>query len=175
MLYFTFPPVKQIWQYFIFSLPGVHTVVAEAELTRFGFIVGTLLDAGLPFPQALNLLAESTDFNRYKRFYHMLQKKVEEGNTLTRSISGYPGNEHLIPIPFQQLISSAEASGHLAQTLKHIGDISEAKVDIAAKNLTVMLEPLLLLIVWLGVVWVAVSVILPIYRLIGSFNSATGF
>jgi len=174
ILFATFPPMKRLGQTIAFAIPGIHTIIEEVELTRFGFIVGTLLGAGLPFPQALDLLSESTGLYRYKRFYRTLRDRVEEGNTLTQSIASYPGHDALIPIPFQQLISASESSGKLSATLLHIGELSEVKTDIAAKNLSVMLEPVLLVIVWFGVLWVAVSVILPIYSLIGGMNSATG-
>lgn len=103
-----------------------------------------------------------------------MRDHVEEGNPLAKSIDSYRGNARLVPIPFQQLIAASESSGKLAPTLIHIGELSEAKTDLATKNLSVMLEPVLLIIVWLGVLWVAISVILPIYSLIGGLNSVTG-
>ncbi len=172
-LFLTFPPMEMLGQSIIFTLPGIHDVIVEVELTRFGFIVGTLLGTGLPFPDALTLLSGSTGFYRYQKFYRAMRDRVEEGNPLSKSIAAYPHNEQLVPIPFQQLIAASEASGKLAQTLIHIGELSEAKTDIAAKNLSVLLEPVLLIIVWLGVLWVAISVILPIYSLIGGLNAVT--
>jgi len=174
ILFLTVTPFKMLGQTLILIVPGVQTVIQEVELTRFGFIVGTLLDAGLPFPQALDLLSESTGLYRYKKFYRTMRDHVEEGNPLAKSIDSYRGNARLVPIPFQQLIAASESSGKLAPTLIHIGELSEAKTDLATKNLSVMLEPVLLIIVWLGVLWVAISVILPIYSLIGGLNSVTG-
>ncbi|HLD81814.1 MAG TPA: type II secretion system F family protein, partial [Patescibacteria group bacterium] len=76
-----------------------------------------------------------------------------------------------IPISIQHLIAAGEQSGNLSQTLKHTGQQYEEKIELTTKNLTVLLEPLLLVIVWLGVVAVALAVILPIYSLIGGLNS----
>ena len=47
---------------------------------------------------------------------------------------------------------------------------NQEKIDDTTKNLTVLLEPILLVIVWLGVLFVALAVILPIYSLIGGIN-----
>lgn len=173
ILFATVAPMKMFGQTVLRIIPGVRTVVREIELTRFGFILGTLLRTGLPFPQALRFLEESTEYYTYKRFYRFLTRQIEEGNTLAKSISHYSYNTSYIPLPFQQLIGTAESSGKLADTLVHIGELSEVKIDIVTKNLSVLLEPILLVIVWLGVLWVAVSVILPIYGLIGGLNTAT--
>jgi type II secretory pathway component PulF len=58
----------------------------------------------------------------------------------------------------------------LPETLLKIGETFDSKTDITTKNLAVVLEPILLLIVWVGVVAVALAVILPIYSLIGGLN-----
>ena len=76
-----------------------------------------------------------------------------------------------MPTPIQQLIIVGEKSGNLPETLLAISQSFEAKTELTTKNLTVILEPILLVIVWLGVVAVALAVILPIYSLIGSFNA----
>ena len=68
------------------------------------------------------------------------------------------------------MIVAGEQSGTLADTLLRIGEIFEEKSDTTTKNLTTILEPLLLIVIWLGVAGVALAVILPIYNLIGGFN-----
>jgi type II secretory pathway component PulF len=65
---------------------------------------------------------------------------------------------------------ASEYSGTLSGTMLKIGEMYEAKTDITTKNLSTVLEPILLVIVWLGVVGVAFAVVLPIYSLIGGFN-----
>jgi len=68
------------------------------------------------------------------------------------------------------MIVASEQSGNLKETLRAIGDNFEEKTDISTKNLSVALEPILLFVIWAVVVFVALSVIMPIYSLIGGFN-----
>ena len=75
-----------------------------------------------------------------------------------------------MPVIVTQMILAAEKSGTFPETLIKVGEIYEAKTEITIKNITVILEPILLVIVWLGVLAVAVAIILPIYSLIGKFN-----
>jgi len=70
----------------------------------------------------------------------------------------------------RQLIVSGEKSGNLSDVLLKIGEIYEAKLDNTAKNLSVLLEPLLLFVVWLAVLGVAVAIIMPIYSLVGTLS-----
>lgn len=167
---FIFPKTKFIGQYMLFWFPGINELIREIELARFGYLLGTLLEAGLPVTQALGSLASSTEFPNYQKLYIYLQRSVEEGNSFQKSFASFPHAHHLVPAPIQQLIFAGEHSGSLSETLMKIGSTFEAKADLTTKNLTIILEPILLVIVWIGVVGVALAVILPIYNLIGGLN-----
>jgi type II secretory pathway component PulF len=68
------------------------------------------------------------------------------------------------------MVITGEQSGNLVEMLLKAGEMFEAKTETTTKNLSVILEPILLVIVWLGVVGVALAVIMPIYNLIGGFG-----
>ena len=102
----------------------------------------------------------------------MLFRSIEMGNSFQKSFVSYPKVDKLIPPPMQQLIFSGEQSGNLNKTLIKIGQVLEEKSDTTTKNLTIIMEPILLVIVWAGVVGVAFAVILPIYSLVGGINKA---
>ena len=167
------PKTKIIGQYFLFSIPGIKKLIQEIELARFGYLLGTLLQAGVPVNRALESLAQASAFPQYQKLYQYLKTSIEEGNSFQKSFAGYKRVTKLIPNPIQQLIFTGERSGHLAETLLSINKTYEAKTELTTKNLAVILEPILLVIVWLGVVAVAISVILPIYNLIGGLNQET--
>ena len=169
-LLFIFSKTKFIGQGALFFIPGVKKLIREVELGRFGYIFGTLLAAGLPVVDALFALSQATAFPSYQRFYAHLKESIEQGNSFQKGFALYPKARWFIPAPIQQMVISAEQSGHLSETLVKIGEIYEGKTEATTKNLIVILEPVLLVIVWLGVVSVALAVILPIYSLIGGFK-----
>jgi type II secretory pathway component PulF len=156
----------------IFSIPGIKTLLMEVEVARFGYLLGTLLEAGLTVTRAIESLAGASDVIRYKKFYLALRESIEMGNSFEKSFMQYKGIDVLIPQPIQQLIISGEKSGNLNKTLIKVGQVLEAKSDTTTKNLTIIMEPILLVIVWAGVVSVAFAVILPIYSLVGGLNNA---
>lgn len=168
---FVFSKTKYIGQGLLFALPGVKGLIRDLELARFGYLLGTLLQAGVPIPQALKSVEDSTNFLSYKRLYRHLALQIDEGQSFQHSFAAYPGAAKYVPGSVQGLITAGEQSGSLVDSLLKLSASFEAKTETATKNLTVILEPFLLVIVWLAVLGVALSVILPIYGLIGGFNA----
>ncbi len=78
--------------------------------------------------------------------------------------------DRLIPTSIQQIVVSGEQSGILPETLLKLGENYERRIEATTKDLSVMLEPIMLIIVWVGVVGLALAVILPIYDLIGGIK-----
>lgn len=139
----------------------------EIELARMGYVFGILLSAGLTVTESLDSLKETAGFYAYEDFFAFLKKSVEEGNSFKKSFQNYRGKKNLLPAPVQQMIVAAEQSGNLPETLVKIGEIYEEKTDVAAKNLAAIIEPVFLIIVWFGVLLIAMGVVLPIYNLVG--------
>ena len=161
---------KFIGENILFNLPIFRSLIQSVEISRMGFLLGTLLSAGIPITEAFSSLAQATTSSLYQKLYVHMQQKVTEGNSVEASLKLFKNVHNLIPAPTQQIILSAEQSGKLPDVLLNIGENYDGRTENLTKNLTVMLEPFLLIIVWLGVLFVAIGVILPIYSLIGELN-----
>lgn len=168
---FAAPGTKKIGQAFLFHLPGIGKLIREIETARFGYLLGTLLEAGLGITQAFESLQASTSSPYYKKLYASLSAAFDEGYNFKAGFKRYAHTNKLLPPATQQMVIAGERSGALAETLLTIGKTYEQKADITTNNLAVILEPILLIIVWLGVMGVAVAVILPIYSLIGGLQT----
>ncbi len=168
---FVFSKTKFIGQWLLFLIPGIKNLIREAELARFGYIMGTLLNSGLPVLQALSSLKDSSTLRSYGKIYNYLHDQIEEGKSFEQSFASNKKIKKYIPTPIQSLIGAGERSGALSKIFINISETFEAKTELTTKNLSVILEPLLLVIVWLGVVAVALAVILPIYSLVGGLSN----
>jgi type IV pilus assembly protein PilC len=167
---FVFPRTRFIGQKLLFKLPVIKRLLLELEMSRFGYLLGTLLEAGIPITSALDSLVEATSFPDYQKLYRHLCAEIEEGNNLQKSLASYRKISRFIPTPVQGMIAAGEQSGNIAVALLRIGENFTLKTETTAKNLTTLLEPLLLFIVWVGVMGVALAVFLPIYSLIGGLG-----
>lgn len=167
---FLAPKTRWIGQKILFRLPVINELIQQVELTHFSYFLGILLKAGLSIVDALQALDQATNFPEYKKFYRYLTEEVANGRSLKQSFKDYKDSDQLIPTMIQQLVISGEESGSLAPTLLEISNIYEEKIDITAKNLGTLLEPLFLIAVWIIVMFIALAVIIPIYGLIGELR-----
>ncbi len=169
-IFFLSPKTKYLGQTFLLRLPGTKKLIRELEIARFGFVLGTLLKAGLSVVDSLDSLIESTNYPLHQKFYIHLRDSFEEGNSFQKSFSSYHGSSHFIPTSIQQIIFVGEQSGNLSGSLIKISEIFEARAEITVKNLSVIIEPVLLVIVWLGVLSVALAVIIPLYGVLDGIH-----
>lgn len=132
--------------------------------------MGTLLQVGLPVVDALDSLKDSSTLRAYSKLYTYLHDNISEGKSFQQCFDEKPRYRKYIPTPIQGLITVGERSGRLSKIFMSISETFEAKTELTTKNLSVILEPVLLVIVWLGVVAVALAIILPIYSLVGGIS-----
>lgn len=169
--FFVFPKTKTLVEQFVFlHVPGVRKIIQEIELARFGYMMNNLVGAGLPIIESVHVLAEVSSFGPYKKLYSGLENSVEEGNSFQKSFSKQKRINLLIPTPVQQMIVTAEQSGKLSEIFLKIGETYEYKTEDTTRNISSTLEPVLLIAVSIGVFFVAIGIISPIYNLIGSIS-----
>ncbi len=166
-LLFAAPKTKSVGRRLLLHIPGIGKLLREVELARFGYLLGTLLDAGLTITQAFDSLISATETPSYKKLYHYLKVRFDEGYNFQASIKAYKHSQKLIPPAVQQIMIAGERSGSLPTTLLNVGEVYEEKADISTRNIEAVIEPILLVIVWLGVMLIAIAVIVPIYSLVG--------
>ena len=167
---FAAPGTKNIGRKLLLRTPGVGRLVRETEIAQFGYLLGTLIDAGLPITKALRLLAGASTSPDYQKLYQYLAEAVDNGYTFKESLAHYKQSRRVLPIAVQQMLIAGERSGSLPEVLLTIGRTYEEKSDLTTQNLETVIEPILLVAVAGGVMVVAVAVILPIYSLVGGLN-----
>ena len=98
----------------------------------------------------------------YKNILNQAQEKVEKGGKLSEALEK---NGKLFPPLATRMLYIGETTGNLEKTSKHLALLYERNVDSITKNLSVLLEPILLVFMGVLIGGVAISVILPIYQL----------
>lgn len=169
-LLFGFPPTRHIGLRLISHMPGIGKLVKELEIARFGYLLSSLIDAGLPITRALQLLSRAATLPSYKKFYTYLGENFEQGINFQDSFKKYKRSKKLLPVAVQQIIIGGERSGSLTTTLHSVSEIYDEKVEITTANFEAVIEPILLVIVWIGVMFVALAVIVPVYSLVGGLG-----
>jgi len=162
--------LQGVFQWLVFRVPGIGTLLWDATITRFGVIVGGLLQAGVPVVEALRSLVEVTTIVAYRKFYARLLEHILVGDSFAKSFLVIRGSERLLPLSVQQLVMTGERTESLSKVMLKIAEIYERKANETAQKLPVILEPLLLLFIGALVGTIALAIIVPIYSIVGNVS-----
>lgn len=143
-------------------LPIFGPVVVKTQITEFSRIISTMLKSGINIVEAFKIASEAINNRVYRRSLKQIASSIQEG----QSISTYLLKEHRLFPPFvSQMVSVGEETGRLDESFLYLANFSEKEVDDATKNLTTLLEPLLMVGIGIMVGFIAISIITPIYQL----------
>jgi type IV pilus assembly protein PilC len=160
--------LQAVSQWLIFKIPGIGKLLWEATIARFGVIVGGLLEAGVPLTDSIQSLVDVTTLRGYRRFYSSLLEHINVGDSFAKSFTLIHGSAKFLPLSVQQLVMTGEKTGSLSKIMLKIADIYEKKANNTAEKLPVILEPMLLLFIGALVGTIALSIIVPIYSIVGN-------
>jgi type IV pilus assembly protein PilC len=143
--------------------PAVGPVVSCAVVERFCRILGTMLGAGVPIPDAMTAASEATNNRVFEEKLGEARAEMLRGN----GIAGPVADTGLFPGSAVQMLRVGEQSGSLDQQLRLTADYYEGELDFKLKRLTSLFEPAVIVIMGAIVGFVAIALISAMY---GIFN-----
>ena len=81
----------------------------------------------------------------------------------------------VFPVMVVQMVATGEESGALDEMLKQVSDYYDGEVEYAVKNLTAMIEPIMILVMGVGAIFLIISVIMPYMTILSNFGSGGGY
>ncbi len=165
-IYRTYPG-KKAFDVFTLHFLVVSNIVKKINLARFSRILSSLLKSGIPIVQALEVAGGSLSNIPYRELVMSASGQVKLGKTITESLSK---DDTLFPVLVAQMIQVGEESGTVQEILEQLAAHYEEEVDTILKNLSSIIEPLLLLFIGGVVGLLAVALISPIYSISSSIQ-----
>jgi len=157
---------KLMFDTFILKVPVINNVVKISTLVDSTRTLSILIGAGVSILDALNIVVETTSNmifeNGFKHVYSQVEKGVSLGNSMSQ--------EGIFPPILVQMAIVGEQTGHLDDTLLRISKYFEMESELTVKAMTTLIEPAILVILGVGVGFLVISVITPIYSLTSSFK-----
>lgn len=150
---------------FFLRLPILGVLKQKIVLTDFSRTLSLLLGAGVSLLEALDIVASAIDSSVYREQLQEANQRVEKGVTLSDAIAQYPN----FPSILYQMIAVGEETGKLDEILTKIAEYFEKESEYAVKNLTTAIEPLIMIVLGIGVGFIVVAIIMPIYSLTSQF------
>ena len=144
-------------------IPVIGDLIRKVAVARFSRTLGTLINSGVPILDGLEICAKSAGNKVVEKVVYEVKRDVASGKTVAEPL----GKSDVFPPMVVQMISVGESTGSLDQMLAKVADFYDDEVDNSVQNLTVLLEPALM--VFLGVVigFIVVALYLPIFKLGG--------
>ena len=143
-------------------LPVAGHLSREIQINQFARVLGTLLTGGTHIVDALRIAANAATNLVYRRHFQQMMEGVQRGETMTAELNKHP---HLFSHTVISLVTIGEQTGTLPKSLMALGEFSERDIEDTIKNLTVLIEPFILLLMGVLVGFIALSIITPIYQL----------
>jgi len=150
---------------FILKTPIFGEVTKKMILVEFTRTLGVLVGAGVPILKGLNIIGAALDNVIFEEGIDEAAKGVEKGIPLGSLLSRNP----IFPPILGQMVAVGEETGKVDETLFKISSYFEQEGDEAIKGLTTALEPIIMVMMGVGIGFVVLSIILPIYKLTSSF------
>ena len=144
------------------SIPAVGNLYKKLYLSRISDNLNTMLSSGIPIVRAINITATVVGSRVYKNILTDVENDVKAGMSMSASFEKHP-NE--IPSMLVQMMKVGEETGSLGKILKTLGDFYKREVDGAIDTLVGLIEPVMIVVLGLGVGILLVSVLMPIYNM----------
>lgn len=156
---------KIVFDTFTLKLPVFGRIIQISSLVDATRTLAILIGSGVSILDGLNIIIETTSNMVYKNSFKNIYRQVEKGFSLGTAL----GNEGIYPPILVQMTTVGEQTGKLDDTLLRISRYFESESEMAVKALTTLIEPAILLILGVGVGFLVISVITPIYNLTSAF------
>jgi type IV pilus assembly protein PilC len=152
---------------FLLSAPVVGSVLQKIAVARFTRTLGTLLSAGVPILDALDVVAKTAGNVVIEEALYYTRAKIAEGKTMAGPLM----EAKVFPTMVVQMVGVGEQTGALDAMLNKIADFYEDEVDVAIASLTSLIEPVLMASIGGVVGVVLIAMYMPIFGLAGKIKA----
>jgi type IV pilus assembly protein PilC len=163
--YIQTPEGRRAWSRTQLAVPIVGPLFQKFYLARLSDNLQTLITGGVPIVRALQITADVVGNEIYKGIILESIEAVRAGSTIADAFDRHTE----IPPLLTQMMRIGEETGKLDQILKSIARFYSREVESLVDNLVALIEPILILILGLGIGLIVASVLLPIYNLTQAF------
>ncbi len=153
--------------FIVLKVPVVNNLTKELNSARTARTISSLLISGVSLTRAIEITQDVVQNTYYKKVLNEARGAIEKGEPFS---SAFEANVNLYPIMMSEMIQVGEETGKLSDMLLEIALFYEGEVENKTKNLSTIIEPLLMIVIGAGVGFFAISMISPLYSILGSIN-----
>jgi len=157
---------KNNFDQFALKLPVFGKIIAVSALVESTRTLAILIASGISILDTLSIVVDATENAVYQQAFLTVSHKVEKGLSMGTAFE----QEEIFPPILVQMTQVGEQTGKLDDTLFRLSKYFEMQSEMATKTMTTLIEPAILVVLGVGVGFLVMSVITPIYNLTNSFK-----
>lgn len=154
---------KRFFNKVVLKIPAIGNLIKEMNSARTARTLSSLMSSGVDVVVALSVTEEVIQNVFYKEVLGKAKENVEKGDAMS---SVFIQNDNLYPIFVGEMMSVGEETGQMSEMLLNVANFYENEVDQKTKDLSTIIEPVLMIIIGAGVGLFAISMLAPTYSLV---------
>ena len=158
---------KRIFDAILLKLPIFSGIVKKMNAALTARTLSSLLAAGVPIVRSLEITSRVLGNSYFREALEVSARQLQKGVKLSEVLKSY---ENLYPIMIVQMIQVGEETGETTEVLSKVAEFFEEEINNITKNLTSIIEPILMLIMGVLVGFFAISMFQPMYSMLGSIQ-----
>ncbi len=152
---------REVWDMVKLKMPLMRKLCSSLYITRSLHTMGVLFNAGVPILDILTITSQIAGNVHFKKLWQKVHDNVREGKKIADTLSDCK----LIPGGVAQMLRSGEESGTMGEVLEDVSNYYSRELQTTIKMVTSMIEPIMIVVMGLIVGFIAMSVILPIFKM----------
>jgi type IV pilus assembly protein PilC len=165
------PKGREIFDRLKLKAPILGPLFKKVYAARFTRTLSSLINSGVPLLRSLKIAGESVDNIVVQKVIDKAAEKVKTGESLSSALTGHDEIVQLVP----QMINVGEESGSLGDMLEKVATFFEDEVDQTVKNVSAIIEPVMIVFLGVTVLFIVIAVLFPIYNLVSVIgNTGSG-
>jgi len=157
---------RKEWDQLKIKLPIVGKIFQGVYIARFAENLAVLLAGGIPILRALTVSSSVINNSVYEAVVLKAAEEVKVGGNISTVFK----KSSLFPPMVSHMIRIGEESGQIDSVLNHVAKFYEEETERSTKNLSTLIEPVLMIVIGIAVGFMAVAVLMPIYNIAGQIN-----
>jgi len=162
IIFFKTKAGKKVAGFLFLKIPAIKNIVVKVNNARFARIYSSLIRSGVPIVESLKIISETLTNRYYQEAFKKIGFEVQKGKPLHAELAAYPS---LFPVLIIQMVEVGEETGKTVEVLGGLANFYEEEIDQMTKNLSSIIEPVLMVVIGAAVGFFAISMIMPMYSI----------